>query len=307
MAWRSFSRAAPGAIVTSGASARPARSAVSTFVQDLLRRLAVAIEGLAYSSGLAALVGGAMTWVAGRALASPGVPRAAALVACGAFFIYNVDRLRDLTRDRPSSPRRTAFVLRHRKGLVAATVLAGLSVAALLASSPLPLLALGLVVGAIGLLHRRLKRDVRFKIAYVAVAWTAACVGLPWLADFGAPTNASAAPSPAALAWSLLFIGAAVTANLIASNLRAGKSNATGRASEAALLAARRLVIAVLVVAGAAPAEVVPLAWIPAAEAISLCAFRETERFGHLAVDGALLLGALVALVFLGGPGPIGL
>jgi hypothetical protein len=262
---------------------------------EIIRRLVAFGEGLAYSSSLAALVGGAMTWAAGRALSSPHVARDAALVACGAFLVYNVDRLRDLPHDRLSSPGRSAFVLRNRQWLVGATGIAGLALIALFVMEPPASVVLCLSVGSVGLLHRRLKRNARLKVAYVAAAWTASCVGLPWIALTGA--EGGAGPSGgAALVCSFLSVGSGVTANLVASNLREGKRSAAGWTREAGLVTALGLSIVGVSAATMAPEGVAPLAWIPAAEAASIFFFRETERFGHLAVDGALLLGALVAV-----------
>jgi hypothetical protein len=286
MAARSIRGTKPGEALPS-----PASAPASTRVPRPLRRLAGGLvafgDGLAYSSGLAALVGGAMTWAAGRALASPEVP----LVACGAFLIYNVDRLRDLARDHPGSPGRTAFVLRHRPWLVGATGVVGLVLIALLATAPARSIALCLAVGAIGFMHRRLKQDVRVKIAYVAGAWTAACVGLPWLARRG-----EGGASVGLFGWSILFVGTALAANLIASNLRDAKRSAAGWSPKTGILVARTAAIAAAALACVAPEGIAKLAWIPAAEAVALCFFRPSERFGHLAVDGALLLGALLAI-----------
>ena len=49
--------------------------------------------------------------------------------------------------------------------------------------------------------------------------------------------------------------------------------------------------------AHAPPGALTPLVWIPTAELVALAFFRPTERYGHLAVDGALLAGALATLV----------
>ncbi|MBY0400160.1 hypothetical protein K2X89_07685 [Myxococcota bacterium] len=285
MASRSIRRATPSGVLAGYA---PASS------RGIARGLVALGEAVAYSSGLAALVGGAMTWAAGRALLSPSAPRDAALVACGAFVVYNVDRLRDLAQDRSSSPSRSAFVLRRRRALLWATAAASLALIALLATSSLPDIALCLAVGAIGLLHRRLKHDVRFKIAYVAAAWTAACVGVAGLGAIEAGGDFEGVAG--AFAWSLFFVGSGVTANLIASNLRDGKRLAAGWTRDEALPLARAVAIAGLAAAAIAPERVALLAWIPAAEALALVAFRGSERFGHLAVDGALLAGALFAM-----------
>ena len=288
MASRSSHGARSSEALTSGSSA-PVLA--SSLLSAIVRRSVGFSEGIAYSSALAALAGGAMTWAVGQALASPRVAHDAAVVTCGAFLIYNVDRLRDLARDHPDSPRRTAFVLRHRSWLTGATGVVGLVLLALLAAAPARSMALCLAVGSIGLLHRRLKQDLQLKIAYVAGAWTAACVGLPWLARRGID-DASAG----ALAWSTLFVGAALAANLIASNLREAKRGAADWSQTTGIVVARGLTLVSASAAGMAPENLAPLAWIPAAEAVSLFFFRPSERFGHLAVDGALLLGALIAI-----------
>lgn len=262
---------------------------------SIARRLAGLSEAIAYSSALAALVGGSMTWAVGQALASPRVAHDAALVACGAFLVYGLDRLRDLDRDRQSAPRRTAFIVRNRSRLEKAAGVAGLVLCVLFAAAPGPKVALCVAVGAIGFLHRRLKQAFGFKIAYVAAAWTAACVGLPWLG------RSESGPAAAAeLGWSLLLVGTAVTANLIASNLREGKAIASDWPAGRMLLAARGIAITAASLAGFAPESVAPLAWIPAAEVLALGFFRGSERYGHLAVDGALLIGALAAVAHAG-------
>jgi hypothetical protein len=159
----------------------------------------------------------------------------------------------------------------------------------LLATSPAPVVALCAVVGSIGLLHRRLKRDVRWKVVYVAMAWSAACVGIPRLDG--------ATRDDRALAFALIFVGSSILANLIASNLRDGKRSEGSGSRARALAVARGVAVAAALLVFVAPDRVAPLAWIPAAEAAALCFFRRSERFSHLAVDGSLLLGALLAIV----------
>lgn len=249
-------------------------------------------DAFAYSSGLAAAVGGGLTLAVGRALGSESVWAAASLVGSAVLFIYGIDRLRDVEGDRVSSPMRTGFVLRHRRGLRLAILFAGLCVASLLATAPAPVIALCVVLGGVGLLHRRLKQRVPWKIGYVAAAWTAACVGIPWLAVANAEDGGTAI-------WAALLIGSTLVANLVASNLRAGKSRrwAAGWPPEAAIAAARLASVGAAAAAIAAPDSITPLVWIPAAEAVALSFFRPTERFGHLAVDGALLVGAVLAIV----------
>jgi len=260
-------------------------------------------DAFAYSSGLAAAVGFTLTFAVGAALGAPDPGPAASLVACAAFFIYGLDRLRDLARDRASSPERTRFVEGHHRGLVVATGAAGLAVAFQLLALPPAGFGLCLGIGAVGLLHRRLKSSPTGKVVYVTAAWTAACVGLPVLAAGGKawarsiPESASGATDAVAVGLALGLLAPALAANLIASNLRAGKAGQAGWCPVIALDAARALSIAGAFAGLAAPGTAGTLAWIPAASAVSLVGFRSGERYGHLAVDGALWLGALAALL----------
>lgn len=292
MAARSADRATP-AEVLEACSAPGTGSVLATLGRSLL---AIA-EGIAYSSGVAAAVGGSLTYAVGRALAVSHPGRWAGLALAATFFVYNVDRLRDLRRDRASSPRRSAFVERHRARLALGAWVAAAVAGLLVLASPARVVVLCAVVGGVGLLHRRLKRGVRWKIAYVAAAWSAVCVGLPWLAH--AADGAGARGSILGLGFALGFVGPAVLANVIASNARVGKSsNPDGAAN--ALHWARGLALGATLLAVFAPKPVAALGFVPAAEAVALWCFRRSERYAHLAVDGALAVGGVLAIVAFG-------
>lgn len=268
-------------------------SANAPFRAPLVRTLA---EGVAYSSALASAVGWALTLAVGQALGVASPARWALLVGSGALLIYNVDRLRDVERDRLSSPGRTAFVIRNRTPLAWAAAIGALGVAGTLAAAPTSVVLACLAVGAIGLLHRRLKRGSGSKVAYVGAAWTAACVGIPWLAGPGGPAGAETGAISTAIPTATATLGASFAANLIASNLRRGKDLYPSRGSQRALRLARALSLAAIAVAAMAPGELQPLVWIPASQLLALAMFRPTERYAHLAIDGSLLIGALTAL-----------
>ena len=244
------------------------------------------LDGLAFSLWLPAAVAAAVCASVGGALGASEVPRWAILAASGSFIVYGVDRLRDLERDRATSPRRSAFVERNALGFRVALVLAaliGLSAGAG-ASPPAVLLCAGL--GGLGLLHRRLKQVPAFKSLYVAFAWTGVCVGLPMLA-----TTTPRPVGPALWAASILF--PTFWANLVASNLR---DDEAGLSPAPALRAARVVVFTAAALALWAPTPVAPLGWVAFMEGCALLRFRPTEHYGHLVVDGALLVGALLTL-----------
>ena len=194
--------------------------------------------------------------------------------------------LRDLARDRRTAPSRSAYVTRHRTGLIALAAAAlAPAVGLALVAGPGSVLLL-LPVAAVGLLHRRLKRLRYAKSFYVTAAWLTVVVGLPWLL----------APAPAHPIWTLLVLGLAILANAVASSIRDHEAAALHLGPTGALAAARSAAAAALLLALAAPPPVRGLLPVPALTLAALLGFRSDERYGLLVVDGALLVGAGLAL-----------
>lgn len=262
------------------------------------RRLLAAADATAFSSALAAGVGAALTLASSLALSAPGAGRWTALVGVSTFFVYGLDRLRDLPRDRSTSPARSRFVAEHREALVAATAAAGCATLVGITMAPRPVALLCLAIGAIGLGHRRLKSVPSLKVAYVATTWTAACVGIPALDAMGASSDPVAIVDAAVFV--ALFVATGLVSNLIASNLRTDKRRDNGWPIAPSLAVASGIAAMGIALAALAPAATAPLAVIPAAEGIALLGFRASERYAHLAVDGALAIGAIVAACAIG-------
>ena len=247
-----------------------------------------ALDGLAWSSLWLALAAAALLAAAARALGVPAAPALLGLACGGTLVVYVIDRLRDLARDRATAPERSAFVERHRRALIALAVagatLAGGSALALGARP----VALALGVALLGLAHRRLKRWLVVKPLYLTFAWTAVPVGLPALHDAGARHVAATAG----------VVGATVLANVALSNLR-DREGLAARLGQAGTLAVASGILALgLAVALLAPAPVRPLAALPVAMALAVGAYRPGERYGAIVVDGALLVGSLLALAW---------
>ena len=249
--------------------------------------LARAVDAAVFSSAWLAAAAAALVAASARAMEIPLDPRLLGLAAAGTLVVYNVDRLRDLERDRLTAPARSAFVERWRDALVLGTGAAAL-IAAVLAwlCGPRVLLVL-LPTAAAGLLHRRLKRLVWAKGAYIALAWTAVVVGLPWVL-----AREAHSPFP-----TVLVILLSVYANAIASNVRDAEAGAARVGLWRALQLARALAAAGLLVAALGPEPVRPLLALPLLTLLSLVAFRNDERYGLVVVDGALLVGALLAVL----------
>ena len=258
---------------------------VSSGDSDLAPETTSLADGLAFSFWLPAAVAASLILAIGRLLAAAELGRIAALAAAGTFVVYAVDRLRDRDRDRQTSPRRTAFLERNLTAFRVALASAGLVLAITALGSSMESLALCAALGGLGLLHRRLKHVPALKSVYVSIAWTGVCVGLPWLA-------APEATSTEALAL-VAVLYPTFWANLVASNLR--DDEAAAPPLRALALARGALVFAIAACAFAPPALRL-LAWVPVFELATLLRFRATEHYGHLAVDGALFVGALATL-----------
>ena len=242
------------------------------------------LEALAFSSlwiaAAAALLCGATSHAMGVAI----VPSVLGLAACGTFVVYSIDRLRDLERDRSTSPRRSAFVARHDGRLRAATAVAGVASAVWAFDLGPPAWALLAPVGALGLWHRRLKRFTEWKALYITFAWVVVVVGLPALA--GGASH---------LGWIVAIVGSSILANAIVSNLRDGEAATSRWGAHVPLRLATGSASVACGVALLAPPPVAPLAAIALATLGSVLAFRSEERFGLVVVDGALVVGAAVA------------
>jgi len=258
------------------------------------RPLGRAADAVAFSSGLAAAIGGSLSLVASRVLGAPDAGSWAVLAASGTFIIYNLDRLRDIDRDLAISPLRTAFVVRNSRRLYAVVGIAAICFLATLATAPPSIMLLCMAIGLVGLFHRRLKEFTPLKAAYVSIAWVAACVGIPWLAS----GRADAGP------WVASILLASLTANLIASNLRDDEPHVEEKAAPSgtapALWLARAMTIFAVAITLAAPEALHPLVWIPVCEGLALANFRPSERYGLIAVDGGLLVGAFATAIHLG-------
>ena len=243
------------------------------------------LETLAFSSLWVALAAGALCAAAARAMVLPESAEAVGLVVAGTLFVYNVDRLRDLGRDRHKAPRRTAFVERHARSLLAASVVAAGAAGALAVRvGMIGSLAL-LPVLVLGLAHRRVKHLAFLKAAYIALAWLWVVAAFP----------AAAAAEARHLWWTTGALGLALLANAVASNVRDAEAGAARIGPGRALGLARAAAVAGVGVALAGPDEVRALAWVPGLTLAALLPFRPDERYGLLAVDGALLAGGLLA------------
>lgn len=145
---------------------------------------------LVYSSAYLALIAVAEVLVVRYLLSLPPSP-APIVGALITFAIYANDRLVDLETDVESSPKRTAFVRRHRDTMYVLGALAyGVAVAVSVLGGPVSL-ALALLPGAAWVLYavdwvpvsgapfRRLKEIVVINSALVAIAWSLPLVLLP--------------------------------------------------------------------------------------------------------------------------------
>ncbi len=245
------------------------------------------IDAFAFSSLLPAVLAFLLSWTTSLLLVAPSPWRWATLASLGTLVVYNVDRLRDTARDRATSPDRTAFVERFRGALTLALSGSAIVLAVLLAEAPSEIIGVTIAIGLIGLFHRRMKGATAWKALYVSIAWTTVCAGIPWLA----------ARRPEAGLWIMAIFMFVLGANLIASNLQDDEFQLFSARPKFDLRTAIALAASGACLTLAAPDALRPLFWIAIAEALAILGFRRGERYGLLVIDGALLVGAAVALI----------
>jgi 4-hydroxybenzoate polyprenyltransferase len=251
--------------------------------------LVALFDTLVFSGVWAAGVAAMLVCAASQAL--DGSPRwdVVALAFTGALVVYPLDRLRDLERDRARVPLRSTFVDRHRRLLKGLVFLAGLASLALAWRLDAAIWILCGGVFVIGVFHRRLKRIGRGKTIYVSLAWTIVVVGLPALVQRPFPSSR--------LPWVAAVVFAAVFSNLVASNL-AVKGERCPSAENWPQPQGRWMALTTAILGtalgllGPAPA----LSAVPCAQALALLRHREGERHAQGVIDGALLVGGLVAI-----------
>jgi len=247
--------------------------------------LLASLDVLAFSSVWVAVAAGALAVACSLAMAIAPPLSAVGLAFAGTLVVYNVDRLRDLDRDRETAPRRSAFVDAHGGQLALAVLVAGIAAAGFaLAAGPAAWLVLGPVL-ALGLLHRRIKHVTLGKSAYLTASWVAVVALVP----------AATASDARAVAWVVAIAACAIFANAAASSVRDHEVAAARFGAGPTLRAARLVAAGGVAIGAAAPPGVRPLTWVPLATLTVLLPFRDSERYGLVGVDGALLAGALAS------------
>jgi len=242
-------------------------------------------DGWVWSSGWVATAAVALVGASSHAMGLDVSAAIAALAASGTLVVYTVDRLRDVVRDRTTAPARSAFIERHQGWLRVQAGAALLAAAAAAGFAGPRAVALAAGVAVLGLFHRRLKRFAWVKPAYLTLAWTAVCVGLP-------AVHAGDAQHVLPV---VLVVGLTVQANVALSNLRDDEGLAARLGRRRALVIAGGLLGLAAICAGIGPTEVKPLLALPAAALPTVLFFRPTERYGGSIVDGALVVGGALA------------
>jgi hypothetical protein len=244
------------------------------------------LDAILFSNLWMATAAGALVAAASRAMGTAIRPEAVGLAVAGTLVVYNIDRLRDLHRDQHASRERSVFVAVQEGRL---SVLTGVAAAASLyfgARAGWPAAVVLLPILAMGLFHRRLKHFENAKILYIATSWT--CVG------FGLP--AVLAPDAQNLHWVASILAATMLANVIAFNI-CEEGARTERVTRRRALQIARVCAGIGVALGAlAPSPPGALVAIPLATLLALLCYRPTERYSPLFVDGALLVGSLIAV-----------
>lgn len=216
------------------------------------------------------------------------------MVFCGSWGVYLLDRLWDVARDRHAHPTR-AYRFRSRPRRIAAAAVVGIAVAVVLGLRQIP--SVRVLLGAVFLLslaHHALKHVPWLKPAYIALSWWAVTVGIPLLHHWRPGT----ASSSAAEVWSVLPLGLAIGANVLACDAADRDAEAARLSSAQLWWVARGLATVGLLLSWGIGG--IALLWIPVPLCVllSLLPLRPTAQWTASAVDGSLLLGGLLVLMW---------
>jgi hypothetical protein len=243
------------------------------------------LDALVFSSLWTAAAAGALVAASFRAMGVEIAPEAVGLAFSGTLVIYNLDRLRDLDRDRCGSPDRSAFVSAHEGRLIGLAAVAAAASLFFVARVGAWAVAVLLPALGLGLFHRHLKHFENAKIFYIAASWICVGFGLPAVLARGAHN----------LGWVAAIVTASLFANVCAFNVRDERTRIARIRRPRALWAARLCAGLALALGVFAPSPANTLVAIPLATLLALLAYRPSERFSPLFVDGALLVGSLIA------------
>jgi hypothetical protein len=189
-------------------------------------------------------------------------PSLTAVVGLGTMAVYGFDRWAVHRRERP------IWAL----PALGATVL-GLGL-------PMPAITILGAVCALALVHARLRELPWAKPLYISAAWLGVVVGVPWvLGDRASPPGVA------------LPIALAIVANVLACDAVDREAEAARLGPERVWWTARAVALAGVLVGWPGPGT-----WIPAALFVSLSRRPRSRDQAELLLDGALLVGALVAL-----------
>lgn len=243
------------------------------------------LDALVFSGLWVAIAAAALATASAAVFGATEVPALAGFAFAGTFCVYAVDRLRDLSRDRLTAPRRSAFIARHHALLASASGAAALVAALCGLRLGAAAVAAAALAGGFGFFHRRLKHVPFLKGVYVAASWVVVTIVLPALL-------ARPRPPAATVAWSVAIVGSALLANAIATSARDDEAAARILGARGAVRVARGTAVAGAVAALVGPPPLRALAAVVVATALALAACRPGERY-ELMLDGALTLGAL--------------
>lgn len=214
-----------------------------------------------------AAVAVALLHASGRSMGLVPGPGLTAVVGLGTVGVYGFDRWWASRSQRPF-------------WLVPAAAAAGLALT-------LPADAIAILAGVCGLalLHARLRQFPWAKPLYIALAWIGVVVGLPWVL-------AGEGPLPGML----LPVALAIVANVLG-------CDAIDREAEARRLSPTRVwwIARAVALVGVLVAWPDPGVAIPGAVLLALLRWPASRRWAEWALDGALLAGALFALLRLAG------
>ncbi len=207
------------------------------------------------------------------------------LVFFGTLLIYNIDHLKDIKSDKVTNPERTDFIEKNKSLLKAIVVVSLLASTYLLFQIGIYKTLILIPAFFIGIFHWKLKKNKVFSILYITLSWTVVVTIFPLMGEFYSRKD---------LVLLTTIFGLVFMANASVFVASEHGSKTVGRA----VISSKIIVVIALVIALLLSTEMRPLAFIPALTLIALIYYKPDERYNLFIMDGALLVGGLLSVLY---------
>lgn len=207
------------------------------------------------------------------------------LVFFGTLLIYNIDHLKDIKIDKFTNPGRTQFVENYRNYLLVLIVISILASTYLFFKIEFQQTKILIPVFIIGIFHWKLKKNTIFSIIYITLSWTIVIVIFPSIGEIYPKKG---------LFFTALIFGLTFLANASVFVASEHKSKTISKT----VFFAKLITVGGVILASVFGYATIPFMFIPGLTLFALFFYKPTEKYNLFFMDGALLLGGILSVLY---------